>query len=58
MPPKAAKPKRCGEDAQHQPLIHRSRQTGAPDPACLDIHRKLATNHRMAHMHEVVAKRL
>jgi len=41
-----------------QRRIHHIRQTGAPEPAHLDIYRKLAANHRMARVHEVVAKRL
>ena len=38
--------------------VHHIRQTGAPEPAHLDIYRKLAVTYRMARNHEVVAKRL
>ena len=38
--------------------IHHIRQTGAPEPAHLDIYRKLAVSCRMARSHEVLAKRL
>ncbi len=41
-----------------QRRIHHIRQTGAPEPAHLDIYRKLAASHRMARVHEVVARRL
>jgi len=41
-----------------QRRIHHIRQTGGPEPAHLDIYRKLTANHRMARVHEVVAKRL
>ena len=41
-----------------QRRIHHIRQTGAPEPAHLDIYRKLAVGHRMERVHEVVARRL
>ena len=41
-----------------QRSVHHIRQTGAPEPAHLDIYRKLAVGYRMARTHEVVAKRL
>jgi len=41
-----------------QKRIHHIRQTGAPEPAHLEIYRKLAARHRMARVHEIVARRL
>ena len=41
-----------------QRRVHHIRQTGAPEPAHLDIYRKLAVGHRMERVHEVVARRL